>query len=336
MKFSLIICTYMRPIAIVKLLNSVKEQSLYPDEIIIVDGSRNDKTEVALKESIFKNLSFFKVSDKDRGLTKQRNFGVLKVALNSEIVCFLDDDIVLTPTYFQNLIQTYHQYPAAGGVGGYILDEVKWRKLKTDDIIKFKEYQIDSFARSLGSRNVLRKKLGLLSEQPPCIMPEFSNGFSVASLPPSDKVYLAEYFMGGVSSFKKEVVDTIKFSTYFEGYGLYEDLEYCLRVSKHYQLYVNTSATLYHYHEEGGRPNKYEYGKMVVRNGWYVWRTKYNKPSLKARFKWNAIALLLTALRFINVFTTINRTEAFTEAIGRVVGWFSLMFNKPKNKEIVL
>ena len=330
MKFSLIICTYMRPIAIVKLLNSVKEQSLYPDEIIIVDGSRNDKTEDALKKFSFKNLSFFKVSDTNRGLTKQRNYGILKVALDSKIVCFLDDDIVLTPTYFQNLIQTYQHYPNAGGVGGYILEEVKWRKLVAQDIIKFDEYQIDGFVRNLGSRNVLRKKLGLLSEQPPCIMPEFSNGFSVASLPPSDQVYLAEYFMGGVSSFKKEVVDTIKFSTYFEGYGLYEDLEYCLRVSKQYQLYVNTKATLYHYHEEGGRPNKYEYGKMVVRNGWYVWRIKYNHPSLEARFKWNAITLLLATLRFINIFTTFNRKEAFTEATGRIVGWLSLIFNKPK------
>ena len=69
---------------------------------------------------------------------------------------------------------------------------------------------------------------------------------------------------------------------------------------------------------------------MVVRNGWYVWRTKYNNPSLEARFKWNAITLLLAKLRFINIFTTYNRKEVFTETIGRIVGWLSLIFNKPK------
>ena len=320
----------MRPIALITLLESIKEQQLYPNEIIIVDGSTNDKTGDALKQKVYTNLQYFKVTTKNRGLTKQRNYGILKVTDASKIVCFLDDDIVLTPTYFQNLIQTYQKYPNAGGVGGYILEEIKWHKLTNTEDVKFNEYEIDGYVRSLGSRNVLRKKLGLLPNTPPCIMPEFSNGFSVASLPPSDKIYLAEYFMGGVSSFKKEVVDSIKFSTYFEGYGLYEDLEYCLRVSKKHQLYVNTAATLYHYHEASGRPNKYSYGKMVVRNGWCVWHTKYPNPSLKARFKWNAIALLLTVIRYLNVITTSQKKEVFTEAVGRTVGWWSLIFNKPK------
>ena len=332
MKFSLIICTYMRPVAILKLLKSVEEQELYPDEILIIDGSTNDNTTLVFKENSFKNLAYFKVDNANRGLTKQRNFGIDKVSEDIDVVCFLDDDIILEKPYFKNLINTYKLYPDAGGVGGYILNEVKWKLLKKGEKPSFKEFEIDGYIRNLGSRNVLRKRLGLLSDQPPCIMPEFSNGFSVGSLPPSDKTYKAEYFMGGVSSFKKKVVDTIKFSEYFEGYGLYEDLEYCLRVSKSYQLYVNTSATLYHYHEEGGRPNKYAYGKMVVRNGWYVWRTKFSKPSFIARLKWNAIVIILSILRFINVLTTSKRKEAFTEGIGRFVGLFSLLFVKPKTQ----
>jgi len=320
----------MRPVAILKLLQSVEEQELYPDEILIIDGSTNDKTTIVLNENKFKNLNYFKVDDANRGLTKQRNFGIDRVSENMEVVCFLDDDIILEETYFKNLMDTYKVYPAAGGVGGYILNEVKWKLLEKDENPSFKEFEIDGYVRDLGSRNVLRKRLGLLSDKPPCIMPEFSNGFSVGSLPPSNKIYKAEYFMGGVSSFKKEVVDTIKFSEYFEGYGLYEDLEYCLRVSKSYNLYVNTSATLYHYHEEGGRPNKYAYGKMVVRNGWYVWRTKFPKPSFKVKVKWNSIAVVLMTIRFVNIITTNKREEAFTEGIGRFVGLLSLIFNKRK------
>ena len=38
MNFSLIICTYMRPRAILKLLQSVSEQTLYPNEIVVIDG----------------------------------------------------------------------------------------------------------------------------------------------------------------------------------------------------------------------------------------------------------------------------------------------------------
>ena len=320
----------MRPNAIIKLLKSVEKQELYPDEILIVDGSLNDSTKKTFNNFSFKNLKYFKVDKDNRGLTKQRNFGISKVEESIDIVCFLDDDIILEKEYFKNLINTYKDYPNAGGVGGYIINEVHWKDLKQNEKPKFDEYEIDGYIRKLGGRNVLRKKLGLLTDKEPCIMPEFSNGFSVGFLPPSNKVYKAEYFMGGVSSFKKKIVDSIKFSEYFEGYGLYEDLEYCLRVSNKHQLFVNTAATLYHYHENEGRPNKYSYGKMVIRNGWYVWRTKYPNPSLIPRFKWNVIVILLMAIRFSNIITTNKRKEALTEALGRKIGWLSLIFNKPR------
>src|SRR5690606_18527823 len=124
----------------------------------------------------------------------------------------------------------------------------------------------DGWVRKLGERNNLRKRLGLLSDMPPGYMPESSNGFSIGFLPPSGKVYPVEFFMGGVASYKKSLFKKIKFSAYFEGYGLYEDMDFCLRASQVGQLYVNTAAQLYHYHEEEGRPNKFQYGKMVVRN----------------------------------------------------------------------
>ena len=111
---------------------------------------------------------------------------------------------------------------------------------------------------------------------------------------------------------------------------MYEDADFTLRLSKTGKLYVNTKAQLGHFHDQSGRPNKYQYGKMVLRNGWYVWRVKFPNPSLKAKFKWNAIVLLLTVIRFSNIFTTKKRQEAFTESLGRFVGWLSLLYNKPK------
>jgi GT2 family glycosyltransferase len=136
--------------------------------------------------------------------------------------------------------------------------------------------------------------------------------------------------MGGVSSFKKNVFVEQQFSTYFEGYGLYEDADYSLRALKYGTNVINTKLQLEHHHHPEGRPNKFKYGLMVIRNGWYVWRVKYPKPSLKARFKWNAIAFLLTLIRFGNVITTSERKSALTEALGRKYGWCSLLLNKPK------
>lgn len=330
MKFTLIICTYMRPKPLQTLLQSVTKQNLYPDEILIIDGSQNDETKQMLAENTFKNLHYFKVNNTNRGLTKQRNFGINNVAKTSEIVCFLDDDTVLEKDYFKNLIGTYKTYPKALGVGGFITNEVNWTAITENTQPTTNSFVYDGWFRNESLRFRLRKKLGLLDDTKPCYLPTFAHGRSVSFLPPTGKVYHVELFMGGVSSFKKEVLDQIKFSTYFEGYGLYEDADFTLRVSKLGQLYVNTAAKLEHHHDASGRPNQYKYGKMVVKNGWYVWRVKYPNPTLKARFKWNATVLFLAFLRFTNIFTQPKKKEAFTEALGRIVAWFKLWFQKPQ------
>ena len=328
MNFSLIICTYKRQEPLLKLLRSVKEQTLYPNEILVVDGSPDANTEAAIGQFTFKNLKYYRVDEGDRGLTLQRNFGISKVAKEAEVICFLDDDTILKNDFFEHLLITYQEYPEALGVAGYIISDVKWEKREPF----YDEYGIDGFSRKLGSRNVLRKKFGLLSDQLPGIMPVFSNGFSTGFYPPTGKTYPVEFFMGGVASYRKELFEKLKFSSYFEGYGLYEDMDFCLRASKMGQLYLNTSAQLYHFHEESGRPNRYSYGKMVIRNGWYVWRVKYPSPGLKAIFKWHATALLLTLVRMGNTINTNKRKEALTESLGRITGWWSLIFNKPQHE----
>ena len=330
MKFTLIVCTYMRPKPLLQLLQSVKIQTFYPDEILIIDGSTNAETEQMLKENPFSNLSYFLVNDNDRGLTKQRNFGIGKVNSTSEIVCFLDDDTVLEKNYFEEILKTYKVYPETLGVGGYIINESQWVFVGANYKATLKEFYFDGWKIKEGTRFVLRKILKLDSNEPPGYSSNYSHGRSVGFLPPSDKVYPVEQLMGGVSSFRKKVFETLQFSTYFEGYGLYEDADFTLRVSKTGQLYINTAAKLNHYHDEAGRPNKYSYGKMVVRNGWYVWVVKNPNPKFIHKWKWNCITIVLILIRFSNTFTTSKPKEAFTEALGRTIGWFSLFFKKPR------
>lgn len=301
LKFSLIVCTYERADSLKRLLDSVKKQSLYPDEILIIDGSVGRGTELMLRENHFKNLKYFRVDEEKRGLTRQRNFGIDKCGPN-EIICFLDDDIVTEPDYFFHLIKTYYEKPEALAVGGWINDETNWRKVDENYRPGFNEFLIDGYVRKLGERNVLRRRLGLLSDKSPGYMPEFSHGFSTGFLPPSGKTYEVEFFMGGVSSYRKNLFNEIGFSSYFEGYGLYEDMDFCLRASKKGQLYVNTSAKVLHLHEESGRPDYFKYGQMVIRNGEHVWKISNPDPGFNAKFKWYSISLLLTFIRLINYF----------------------------------
>jgi GT2 family glycosyltransferase len=330
MKFTLIICTYMRPKPLSDLLESVNLQTVYPDDILIIDGSRDAETAKMLQQKEYRNLQYFLVSDSDRGLTRQRNFGIAKVSDATEMVCFLDDDTILEPQYFEQILKTYQLHPEALGVGGYITNEDSWMEVGQNYTVRLNEFYYDGWKKKDGSRFIARKKFGLDADTKPGFLPEFSHGRSISFLPPSGKIYEVEQLMGGVSSFRKPVFEKFSFSHYFEGYGLYEDADFTLRLSKTGKLYINTAARLGHYHDSSGRPNQYSYGKMVVRNGWYVWRVKHPKPSMKAQIKWHAITLLLTSIRLANTFTTSKREEAFTEFLGRSAGWISLFFNKPK------
>lgn len=329
MRFSLVICTYMRPKPLLKLLNSVRTQTFYPDEILIIDGSTNNQTEQIIINNSFKNLRYSRVDDANRGLTKQRNFGVNLVDDSMEVICFLDDDTELESDYFKEVIRAFKSNNEIIGVGGVSVNENRW--FKTDDVSKLnrhKYYILDEFAVKEGLRNVVRNYLGLQSPLKPGIMPDFSHG-RTNGYPLDDKFHEVDLLIGMSFSFRKSVFNYIKFSTYFEGYGLYEDADFSLRALNYGKNVINTAAKLNHYHDYSGRPNKFKYGKMVVRNGWYVWRVKYPNPSLKARLKWNATSFLLTIIRFSNVINTSNRKEALTESMGRIVGWFSLILNKP-------
>lgn len=329
-QFSLIICTYMRPKPLLQLLQSVREQTMYPNEILIIDGSSNNETQLVLKENYFENLDYYQVPNEHRGLTKQRNYGIARVDTTSDIVAFLDDDTVLEKDYFQELINTFEENSLITGVGGVAINENKWEPLELDKKYNKNKYlQFDEFVFREGQRNVVRNYLGLQSNLGPGKMPFFSHG-RTCGFPLTGKFYKVDLLIGMSMAFRKSVVNQIRFSSYFEGYGLYEDADFSIRALQFGKNVINTKVQLSHYHNPSGRPNQYRYGKMVVRNGWYVWRVKNPKPALKDKLKWHSITILLTIIRFSNIFNTTKSTAAFTEALGRTVGWWSLIFSKPK------
>ena len=166
LSFSLIVCTYSRPESVIQLLESVAQQSLYPNEILIIDASEDDRTASKLSATNYKSLTYFKVDDENKGLTRQRNFGIKKANQTFDIICFLDDDIVLQKDYFEKLNHDKQRSDAVA-VGGAIIDEGAWNKINEEYKVNYDEFVKDGYVRKLGSRNVLRKRLGLLSNVPP-------------------------------------------------------------------------------------------------------------------------------------------------------------------------
>ncbi len=320
----------MRPQPVLQLLQSVQGQTVYPDEILIIDGSTNQETAIILEENQFQHLHYFTVPPEHRGLTKQRNYGLERIGSTMEVVCFLDDDTVLEARYFEEIIKTFEDNHDVSGVGGVAINENSWTLADPNQKYDSRRYYLwEGFVYKEGQRNVVRNYLGLQSNLGPGRMPDYSHG-KTCGFPLNGKTYEVDLLIGMSFAFRRRVVDAIRFSSYFEGYGLYEDADFSLRALAFGKNVVNTQAQLSHFHHPSGRPNQFKYGKMVVRNGWYVWRVKNSKPSLNAKVKWHSITILLTLIRFFNTFTTSKRKEAFTESLGRIVGWWSLLWSKPQ------
>ena len=329
MNLSLIVCTYMRPHALQRLLESVARQTTIPDEVIVVDGSTLDDTAKMLERGKWQfNFRYYSVDAVHRGLTKQRNYGIQQVSPTMDIIAFLDDDLVLESDYFEQLTQTYAFFPDAVGVGGIDLQENRFfKKAPGQHYNSFHYYELDDWVVREPLRYKLRKLAGLMPSSPPGIIPPYSNGRS--SFPPNGKTYSVEHLIGATFSFHGKIISQLRFSTFFEGYGLYEDFDFTVRASRLGNLYVNTRAQVWHLHEPSGRPSHFKYGRMVVRNGWYVWRVRFPNPGFRASLQWHIIQWLQILVRFSNVFTGSDRKAAFKEAMGRVYAWLALFFDKP-------
>lgn len=331
---SLIICTYRRPKPVSDLLCAIAEQSYAPDEVLIVDGSPDTKTKEIVKifekGNKIKNLKYFDIEEKHRGLTSQRNLGVMHS--KGEIVAFLDDDTIPERNYLEEISLCFARHPEAIGVGGYITTEVIWKPADKQDKCLSK-FRFDGWQRRESYRWRLRKILGLDSNLPPGWMPEWGHGRPVGFLPPSGKDYSVEFIMGGVSAWRRKIFDNVKFSSYFEGYGLYEDTGFCLEAHKIGEIYFSTKAKIAHIHAMSGRPKSFQYGKMVVRNGWFVWRKRWPSPSFMARFKWCAITILLAFCGPSEFRNSFNLKALFLESLGRFSGIISLVYNRPEDRE---
>jgi GT2 family glycosyltransferase len=310
-------------LAVLNILSSIELQSVLPFEVIIVDASLDNKTQVAIKNKFaYLNIRYFLVETEHRGLTKQRNFGIEKLSSNIEVVIFLDDDLILEKEFCQSILSNFNDSRIIGAEG-YITNEQKWQKMANNEVVNCNYFHLDLYKYKLSLRDRLRMYLWLYpSKIQPGIIPKYGHGKS--SLPPTNKVYHVEHIMGGITAYRRSIFYHIQFSEFFEGYGLYEDFDFSVRASKYGKLVTDTSAKCEHHHDPLGRPNYFKYGKMVVWNGYYVWRLKHPKPGYINIIKWYLITMLLILLRMSSL-----KRNGLSEGLGRINSLIKLQFKKP-------
>lgn len=233
MKLSVIIPTKNRHKDLQTALNSIIDQEVRPDEIIIVDQSNECfETEIIERyQDLLGADKYFKYlyDSTIQGLVHAKSVGV-NVA-NGDVICFLEDDIVLENDYFKEVITGFNKCYKMVGCCGVVTNPPK------------------SSLVYLFFHNFFH--IGIYKDNRPSI---FANYTSLKS-----DLIQSNTISGGLSAWRSEVFKKVQFD-YLNGFHMLEDIEFSTRVAEQYpyQLYINTKVRLAHYSSPSGREAEFQ------------------------------------------------------------------------------
>jgi GT2 family glycosyltransferase len=251
---SVVICTYKRAASLSRLLDSLLAQSRKPDQLIIVDASPDEETEQVVRnhqyiENLANKLLYFRVSGPLKGLTRQRNFALRWV--NSDLVTFFDDDIILLPDCLRNMENSHRLLgDQVMGVGAFIQNQ------------------------DLSWPLVLSWRIHLLLRMVPELQPGryYRSGISTSwsFLSPTEELVEGDWLPGCAMMWKTAVAREVGFYDGFYGYAKGEDLDFSLRARRKGKLVMAGAARVLHLTDPDGRPDPFRLGYMEIYNKYYI------------------------------------------------------------------
>jgi GT2 family glycosyltransferase len=130
MTYSVVVITLNRPDAVRQCLDCLKAQTPLPDQIILVDGSTDERTKELLAE--YPGVLYLR---NDRGIghmTHSRNIALLRAT--GKIIAFVDDDAFAHAGWAAAILETYAD-PTVGAVGGRAINNVPGEEKLTEAAI---------------------------------------------------------------------------------------------------------------------------------------------------------------------------------------------------------
>lgn len=236
MKISVIIPTKNRTDDLLKAVASIIVQSRLPDELIIVDQSDSEASRDAIQTMAGTAHNVMRLNyiydPRIRGLVDAKRVGVLNSS--GDIVCFLEDDVVLEKSYVSCMESSFDNYPAMMGCCGVITN---LPELPPNYVWFFHLFHRGIFQDPRVGVH------GHLAEGDTTMIP-------------------SRYLSGGTSAFRSCVFEKVPFDL-ANGFFLFEDIDFSMRAEKEFGrcFYINSGARLAHYMSPTNRAvlgNKYK------------------------------------------------------------------------------
>ncbi len=220
MLISAVIPTRNRPDDLERAVLSVCAQTRLPDELILIDQSSDDasRRRIAAVLATAAPMSVDYVHDASiPGLVAAKKVAVGRA--KGDIVCFLEDDVVLEPGYLRNLEAGFVAEPSMVGSCGIVTN--------LPPLPPFYSRLFHFFHRGI----FRDPRVGVHGHR---------SGSGHALIP-------SDYISGGLSAYRREVFDAVSFDVE-NGFFALEDIDFSTRVARAFgsRLYINPNARLEH------------------------------------------------------------------------------------------
>lgn len=301
MKYSIIIATYNRPDAVITAIRCAINQTVKPEQIIIVDATPDfDKQKSSVSESIEipDDISFIYEKAIMASSANQRNQAIELLSENIEVVFFIDDDSFMYEDCAEKILSVYESDVSneIAGVQGGLANIAPSAQDKETQTIKKKKKGTDTSSSSILNKNFsfLWKHILLMNSEM-LFIPYFGDykvlPFS-ASVPKS--VFTKTLFHGCRMSFRKSVLQKEQFDRDLVRYSAGEDLDLSYRASSYGVLLEYPDALIYHHSADAGRLSRFNSSKMGAYNvALYVHKNTNNRVRDYNRYKLLFIRRLL-------------------------------------------
>lgn len=302
--FSIVICTLNNVVGLEKCITSITQQTLKPNEVIIVHGDKDGEMEESITNKIQpilqSNLITLKYIITIRSLVLQRNIGIDNAV--GDVIVFLDDDVILEKDYFFHLLEVYQSKWSEdlGGVQGTIIEAMSGNSWSPIEVIK----KTILYANITGSGRLLA-----------------SGNPSFCGNP--QKIKKIDIFNGCMMSFRRDLLLKNRFDTNFKEFWMCDDIELSYRISRKYHLYQTPLARLHHISSTPSYEGHRKMVRMLVYNRLYMFRLYFSDAKINwILFFWSNIGEFF--LRILNCIRISN----IGALIGFLEGWKLVLIHR--------
>ncbi|MBU1727408.1 MAG: glycosyltransferase, partial [Candidatus Omnitrophica bacterium] len=250
--FAVAVSTFNRNEDLNKCLESLSKQSFKDFEVVIGNGGDPKGVEEVVAK--FNNLKIKVANQERKGIVEGRSLGWRNA--QADIVCFIDDDLVVSPDWLREVRETFLSDEKIGGVSGPTI--IPQDRLKNRDMSLFLAFPDE--IKNIFLRFIVKIYLCLVLENkvkvvgrilPSGAFTPGSNFIECTKLPaPVDVDYLEACHMCFYRSFFEK---TGGFDYAYTGTGEWNEPDFSFKVRRlGYRLVFNPKAVTEHHISQGG------------------------------------------------------------------------------------